>query len=292
MSNQGWVKLHRKTQDHWIWKDKEPFDKRSAWTDLFLSANHSDTKLLFNGSLITIKRGQLLTSVRKLSEKWNWSVNRVYRFLTLLQEDGMILKDSDKDRTLLTIVNYGLYQDRENTLGNSDGYTDENSNGYEDGTPTDTTSEHIQERKRDVKEGFNNSNNGESTELPPLNLNVKKAWYGTFKEYPNKNNPTIAQRTWTQIISEYPSEEHYDVSVLIAKAIQCWKADYKVHNLNDPNGRFAKEFSEWLKDDLRFWIQEAKEQDLQKQAEKAKAAADNVGMTEEEWNSLPDYRTD
>ena len=72
MSN-GWIKIYRKIQDCLIWSDKEPFDKRSAWIDLLLSANHSDQKSLFNGELIAIKRGQILTSIRMLSDKWRWS---------------------------------------------------------------------------------------------------------------------------------------------------------------------------------------------------------------------------
>ena len=65
--NKGWIKLHRQLLDCWIWRVNEPFDKRSAWVDLLLTANHSDTKLLFNGEIITITRGQILTSVRQLS---------------------------------------------------------------------------------------------------------------------------------------------------------------------------------------------------------------------------------
>lgn len=110
MSN-GWIKLHRKLQDCWIWLDKEPFDKRSAWVDLLLTANHSDKKILFNGELITIKRGQILTSIRKLAERWKWSYDKTSRFLKLIESDGMLRKESDNCRTLLTIENYEVYQD-------------------------------------------------------------------------------------------------------------------------------------------------------------------------------------
>lgn len=110
MSN-GWIKLHRKLQDCWIWLEKEPFDKRSAWVDLLLSANHSDKKILFNGELITVKRGQILTSIRKLSERWKWSYDKTSRFLKLIESDGMLRRESDNCRTLLTIENYEVYQD-------------------------------------------------------------------------------------------------------------------------------------------------------------------------------------
>ena len=141
----GWIKLHRKLQDCWIWQEKEPFDKRSAWVDLLLSANHSDKKILFNGELIIVKRGQVLTSIRKLSAKWSWSVNRVYRYLRLLESDNMLIKESDNDKTLLTIVNYEVYQCLEYTDGNTVGNTGE----YKAETPASTPSEHKQECKED-----------------------------------------------------------------------------------------------------------------------------------------------
>lgn len=141
----GWIKLHRKLQDCWIWQENEPFDKRSAWVDLLLSANHSDKKILFNGELIIVKRGQVLTSIRKLSAKWSWSVNRVYRYLRLLESDNMLIKESDNDKTLLTIVNYEVYQCFEYTDGNTVGNTGE----YKAETPASTPSEHKQECKED-----------------------------------------------------------------------------------------------------------------------------------------------
>ena len=141
----GWIKLHRKLQDCWIWQENEPFDKRSAWVDLLLSANHSDKKILFNGELIIVKRGQVLTSIRKLSAKWSWSVNRVYRYLRLLESDNMLIKESDNDKTLLTIVNYEVYQRSEYTDGNTVGNTGE----YKAETSASTPSEHKQECKED-----------------------------------------------------------------------------------------------------------------------------------------------
>lgn len=141
----GWIKLHRKLQDCWIWQENEPFDKRSAWVDLLLSANHSDKKILFNGELMIVKRGQVLTSIRKLSAKWSWSVNRVYRYLRLLESDNMLIKESDNDKTLLTIVNYEVYQCLEYTDGNAVGNTGE----YKAETPASTPSEHKQECKED-----------------------------------------------------------------------------------------------------------------------------------------------
>ena len=115
MADKGWIKTYRQILDCWLWTDKEPYDKRSAWMQLLLTANHSDKKIMFNGELIVVKRGQILTSIRTLAEKQKWSYDKTLRFLRLIESDGMIEKESDKFRTLITIVNYEVFQDSPNT---------------------------------------------------------------------------------------------------------------------------------------------------------------------------------
>ena len=195
---EGWFLIHRKMQNNWIWKDKEPFDKRSAWIDLISMAYHSEQKVISNGTLLTIQRGQFPTSVRFLAERWKWSKDRVYRFLKLLEQDGMIVKQSDTERTLITLVNYGVYQDKQDTNKSSVKDTHKDADKDTERTGSSQGSSHEQIITNNTNEFLNNSNNGGNTELPPLNLKIEKAWYGTFKEYPNKENPTLAQRIWAQ----------------------------------------------------------------------------------------------
>ena len=110
MANKGWICLHRSIQDSWVWQN-EPFSRGQAWIDLLLTANHEDHKIVVDNDLMTIKRGQMLTSVRKLSERWKWSVKRTQNFLKILEGDQMLTKKSGKRYTLLTILNYAKFQD-------------------------------------------------------------------------------------------------------------------------------------------------------------------------------------
>ena len=114
MSEIGYIKLHRQIQDCWIW-DSGKFDKRSAWIDLLMLANHRDKKFMFNGKPVVITRGQFMTSIRKLAVRWEWSTSTVFDFLKILEDDNMIKKESDSHRTLLTIINYEVYQGVPNT---------------------------------------------------------------------------------------------------------------------------------------------------------------------------------
>lgn len=108
----GWIKIHRQIQNCLIWDDK-PFNMASAWIDLLLLANHKDKETIFDKKPILVKRGQRITSVRELSERWGWGKDKTLRFLRLLESEKMIVKESDSRKTLLTIVNYGVYQDCE-----------------------------------------------------------------------------------------------------------------------------------------------------------------------------------
>ena len=118
----GWIKLHRQIQSCDIWTGDEPFDRRSAWIDLLLMANHTDKMTIFEGKAVQVQRGQILTSVRKLAERWHWGKDRVLHYLHLLEALSMVDRDADTHRTLLTIVNYSKFQSMEN--GETDTVTD------------------------------------------------------------------------------------------------------------------------------------------------------------------------
>lgn len=141
MANLGYIKLHRQLLECWIWDDEEPFSKGQAWVDLLLLVNHSDKKTSFNGQIITIKRGQRLTSIRKLAERWKWSRKKVSNFLDLLESDEMIIQERATKATLITIVNYSVYQ-------------------YSEGDER-ATKEPLKSHKRATKEPVGNTNNNE-----------------------------------------------------------------------------------------------------------------------------------
>lgn len=106
----GWIKLHRQIQDCWIWDEDEAFDRRSAWIDLLLLANHDDHKTFIGGELVIVKRGQRLTSIRKLAERWRWGNEKTLKFLRVLESEEMIERSTNAGRTLITIVNYEKFQ--------------------------------------------------------------------------------------------------------------------------------------------------------------------------------------
>jgi hypothetical protein len=99
----GFVITSRKITRHWLWTSTEPFDRRSAWQDLYLLALFTD-----NGDL---RRGQLRASERFLSSRWHWPRSRVQRYLALLEADGMIERTRPgTSGQIISITNYNRYQ--------------------------------------------------------------------------------------------------------------------------------------------------------------------------------------
>lgn len=167
MGNDGWIKTYRKIQDCWIWQIDKPFDERSAWIDLLLSTNHRDTKIPFNGELKLVCRGQYMTSIRKLSEKWKWNKDKVLKFLRLLESDGMITKNSDRYRTLITIENYCIYQDKESQFQTQQGTEESTRIGTLKSTPQGTADVHEPATNKNIKNDKNEKKERKNTFHPP-----------------------------------------------------------------------------------------------------------------------------
>lgn len=110
---EGWIYLHRSLKENWVWNDK-PFSRGQAWIDILFSANYKENKFPLGDEVVIVERGSFITSELKLMERWGWSKTKVRTFLNQLQNDGMIIKKSDRKKTTLTVCNYDTYQVLEN----------------------------------------------------------------------------------------------------------------------------------------------------------------------------------
>ena len=173
--SKGWILLYRSIRDSWIWQ-KKPFDPARAWIDLILDANHDDGKVFTGTSLIRIKRGQDLISVRSLAERWGWSKDRVSSFLKLLESDNMIQLSKISNRTVLTIVNYGNFQNRHDT--NKDKIK----------TPARTTSGHRQGRNKEELKEYPKEEKKEESLPPGEETDQDDDWFDQLEDENVTNN--------------------------------------------------------------------------------------------------------
>ena len=112
MKNRGWVKLWRDQFNHWV--SKKPFCDGYVWCYLYSRANHKKGIVNFRNQYIEIERGQFLTSKLKLQEKFGWTYKRVSAFLKALEKDKMCTIRTTNRFIVITIINYELYQSKEN----------------------------------------------------------------------------------------------------------------------------------------------------------------------------------
>lgn len=142
----GWLKLYRQIQDNCIWNEK-PFDKAHAWIDLLLMANVEEKEIHLRNhyGTVTVKRGSLFTSTISLSKRWGWSRNKVNNYLGYLKVQGMVQLEGTTKGTTITIVKYGVFQDKGTTKGTTEGTT----NGTTEGTTGGTRHKNIY--KNDIK---------------------------------------------------------------------------------------------------------------------------------------------
>lgn len=110
MSERGVFAVDRGVWEHDVLVDKNPFSRREAWLWLLSEAAWKPHRRRLAGRPVEIGRGQLAASLRFMASKWRWSESRVRRFLSTLQNEGMIDATTDAGITLLTLCKYDSYQ--------------------------------------------------------------------------------------------------------------------------------------------------------------------------------------
>ena len=167
----GYILLHRQIWDDEIWKSKEPFDLRSAWIDLLMMANHADNESVKGKSVITIKRGQLLTSYDHLAKRWRWSKGKVRRTIELMVKLNMVHADSTTNGTTLTLVNYDVFQNQRHTNGITNSTTNGTTNDTTNGTLTNNV---IKNNINNVRSNINNYSQSHSQTADDINRLFEK----------------------------------------------------------------------------------------------------------------------
>ena len=119
---EGWIKIYPKMTE-WRWY-RDGYTTR-IFLHLLLTANFKDKPFLNT----TVKRGQVLTSIRHLSEDLNIPEKTVRRKLENLKSTGEVVTESTNKWTIITICNYESYQ--------GSGKTDDRTNDRADDQTSD-----------------------------------------------------------------------------------------------------------------------------------------------------------
>ncbi len=147
----GWIRLHRKTRDHWLWDNKEVKSKFEAWIDLLMMASHEDRSVYMKEQLVVIKRGEVCCSLNTFAKRWKWSTGKVRRFISVLKTDTMVVQQTTRVATHLSICNYDTYQGERHADGTPNGMSNETQTKRE--RYTENTLEPLKElQKKEKKE--------------------------------------------------------------------------------------------------------------------------------------------
>jgi len=104
---QGWVKLHRQLIENPIITKPSYL---ALWVVLLLKANHKENKFMWNGNIIVVKEGQMITGRKELSKETKIPESTIEDILNYLEKQHQIQQQKTTKYRLITIVNWIKYQ--------------------------------------------------------------------------------------------------------------------------------------------------------------------------------------
>lgn len=222
----GWIKLNRSIQENWLWEEK-PFDKKSAWIDLLLMANHKNNKFPLGNEIIEVEQGSFVTSEIKLMNRWGWSKTKLRNFLKLLESEKMITKVVDRKKTTISIVNYKVYQGSEDQEKTTE-------------KPQEDQEKTIEKPQEDTNKNDNNEKNDKNNIMVAEIISYLNEKTGkSFKSGVAKNRDLIKAR-----LKEGYSVE--DFKKVIDIKVAEWLNDENMSKFLRPETLFSNKFEGYL----------------------------------------------
>jgi hypothetical protein len=160
--SEGWIKLHRALLDNPIWTCSTPEQKVILIT-LLSMVNHKPNKWMWKGQKFEVQAGQVITSLDSLTRKSGKgiSIRNVRTALKNFENLEFLTNEPTKQGRLLTVVNWGKYQESANQ---SDKPTDKAlTNDRQTGDKEVTTNKN----DKNLKNEDNDKKKGKSLTDPP-----------------------------------------------------------------------------------------------------------------------------
>ena len=133
MNKQGYILLHRKIQEHWLWPSGREFTECEAWIWLLMKAAHSTHKERSDKKVFTVNLGEMLISIKEMAEIFGWGWRRTKLFLDNLKNDDMIdIADCTRYSIRLRINKYAAFQGKNEDGCRADDIADDTPDGIGD----------------------------------------------------------------------------------------------------------------------------------------------------------------
>ncbi len=236
--NQGWISLHRELLNKSIWIESTP-EQKTILITLLLMVNHAPNKWEWKGTEYILKPGQVITSLDSIVNKSGKgvSVQNVRTSLKRFEKLGFLTNESTKQNRLITIINYGFYQGKE-----------EQANKAVNSHLTDNQqSSNSQLTTNNNVNNVNNANNvnkdiDQTSSKSDDKVSLKNSFESIWKLYPKKQGKDKAFTAYKKAIKEGTTDQE------IAKGIEAYK---KQIDIQRTELQFIKQGSTWF--NQRCW---------------------------------------
>jgi uncharacterized phage protein (TIGR02220 family) len=220
----GWIKDYRKELHSNIWMMPPLYHR--VWQYLKYKVNHQGATIPTINGKLHIAEGETVTSLRCIAEAVSWNEYGVERvpaaktireILNWLQDEGMIMRESNRKGTRIKVVNYSIYQGE-----------------YEQGSNTEKTQK---KHRGSTNKNVDNVNN----EIPYAEIVelLNEAAEKKYKHTTNKTKDLIAAR-WNE------GFRLEDFSAVIKKKSAQWKDDPDMNQYLRPETLFGTKFEGYL----------------------------------------------
>lgn len=219
----GWIKVHRKIVDWEWWSDH---NTTRLFMYLLLMATHEDIK--FQGKVI--KRGQLVTTLVKISEDTGISVQSVRTSLTRLISTNEITSISTNKYRLITICKYEDYQvlEEETNKQINNPTNNQLTNNQQ------TTNKHIEQEHNNISSSTSGNARAYACEDKEQDFYFDAYNSAVWREWVQMQNNITQEK-----ISAYLDEFHGFCQM--AEKRHHSRADYQIHFVSWLKKQLAKE---------------------------------------------------
>lgn len=202
--DEGWIKVYRSIQDHWVFKDSDRF---KAWMTILMEVNHAHQRVMIRGEIYECDIGQSLLSYDSWAKKFGkeWTKQKVRTFFSLLENDQMLTHEGLHYTTRVTVCNYKAYQSKTDKKQHTDNTP--NNTPITHGQHTDNTPITPNKNDKNENNGKNVKNNTPPTpkgeiEIPDSLLGIDgftEAWGQWLLHLKEKKKPPTPQAQKLQL---------------------------------------------------------------------------------------------
>lgn len=262
----GWIKLHRKLLDSPIFQNEKLF---KVFAYCLMKASHKEHTQLVGRRVVHLQKGQFVFGRKRASEELRLKESTVRDYVKLLEKLGTIDIKSDNKFSVITVVNWAIYQNDEEI---SDSKNDKKS----------TTNQHQMDTKSTTNQQQINTNKNVKNEKNDKNVKNEKnvvvgddfaTIYNLYQENIEQIPSPITTEKLTQDMDHYGKE-------LVAYAIR------KAALNNSHNYKFIDYLlKDWRKRNLTT-IKAVEQYEQQRQEQKEQSYKPKVTQSREktpEW---------